>query len=75
MEAVLSAAVQTGSLELLTGCIKHWACEGNAACLVFILCLFGLEIVASCLFCFLFLKSSQVLLSVYGLFLSGRGTK
>ncbi|XP_010165768.1 protein ELYS-like, partial [Antrostomus carolinensis] len=24
LEAVLSAAVQTGSLELLTGCIKHW---------------------------------------------------
>ncbi|XP_035748123.1 protein ELYS isoform X1 [Egretta garzetta] len=27
LEAVLSAAVQTGSLELLTGCIKHWASE------------------------------------------------
>ncbi|KAM4903693.1 protein ELYS-like isoform 1-T2 [Sylvia borin] len=27
LEAVLSAAVQTGSLELLTGCIKHWTCE------------------------------------------------
>ncbi|XP_017662069.1 PREDICTED: protein ELYS-like [Lepidothrix coronata] len=27
LEAVLSAAVQTGSLELLTGCIKHWTCK------------------------------------------------
>ncbi|NXP50583.1 ELYS protein, partial [Heliornis fulica] len=27
LEAVLSAAVQTGSLDLLTGCIKHWATE------------------------------------------------
>ncbi|XP_061847084.1 protein ELYS isoform X2 [Colius striatus] len=27
LEAVLSAAVRTGSLELLTGCIKHWTCE------------------------------------------------
>ncbi|XP_036235677.1 protein ELYS-like [Molothrus ater] len=27
LEAVLSAAVQTGSLELLTGCIKHWTSE------------------------------------------------
>lgn len=49
---MLSAAVQTGSLELLTGCIKHWTCEGNAACIVFLLCLLGLEVVASCLFLF-----------------------
>ncbi|XP_069708674.1 protein ELYS-like [Phaenicophaeus curvirostris] len=27
LEAMLSAAVQTGSLELLTGCIKHWTSE------------------------------------------------
>nr|XP_014126569.1 protein ELYS [Zonotrichia albicollis] len=27
LEAVLSAAVQTGSLDLLTGCIKHWTSE------------------------------------------------
>ncbi|NXW61816.1 ELYS protein, partial [Eurystomus gularis] len=27
LEAILSAAVQTGSLELLTGCIKHWTSE------------------------------------------------
>ncbi|XP_074436040.1 protein ELYS-like [Larus michahellis] len=27
LEAVLSAAVQTGSVELLTGCIKHWISE------------------------------------------------
>ncbi|KAM6127979.1 LOW QUALITY PROTEIN: protein ELYS-like [Pterocles gutturalis] len=27
LEAVLSAAVQTGSLELVTGCIKHWTSE------------------------------------------------
>uniref|UniRef100_A0A8C3MYT9 Uncharacterized protein n=1 Tax=Geospiza parvula TaxID=87175 RepID=A0A8C3MYT9_GEOPR len=27
LEAVLSAAVQTGSLEVLTGCIKHWTSE------------------------------------------------
>ncbi|XP_068251986.1 protein ELYS-like [Nyctibius grandis] len=27
LEEVLSAAVQTGSLELLTGCIKHWMSE------------------------------------------------
>ncbi|CAN8203563.1 unnamed protein product [Coccothraustes coccothraustes] len=27
LEAVLSAAVQTGSLELLTGCIKRWTSE------------------------------------------------
>lgn len=62
LEAVLSAAVQTGSLDLLTGCIKHWTSEGNAPSIVSMLCLFWLEIVASCLFCCLFLKSSQVLL-------------
>ncbi|KAI6071952.1 Protein ELYS [Aix galericulata] len=28
LEAVLSAAIQTSSLELLTGCIKHWTSEG-----------------------------------------------
>lgn len=53
---MLSAAVQTGSLELLTGCIKHWTSEGNAASIVFMLCLFWLEIVISCPFCFLFFK-------------------
>ncbi|XP_069634150.1 protein ELYS-like [Haliaeetus albicilla] len=40
LEAVLSAAVQTGSLELLTGCIKHWASEAqpsSAANLQFVL--------------------------------------
>ncbi|XP_049687459.1 protein ELYS-like [Accipiter gentilis] len=40
LEAVLSAAVQTGSLELLTGCIKHWASEAqpsSAANLRFVL--------------------------------------
>lgn len=46
---MLSAAVQTGSLELLTGCIKHWTSEGNAPYTVFMLCLFWVEIVASCL--------------------------
>ncbi|NXU59341.1 ELYS protein, partial [Turnix velox] len=29
LEAVLSAAVQIGSLELLTGCIKHWTSEAQ----------------------------------------------
>ncbi|XP_065487674.1 protein ELYS-like isoform X1 [Caloenas nicobarica] len=40
LEAVLSAAVQTGSLELLTGCIKHWISEeqpSSAANLRFVL--------------------------------------
>ncbi|KAM6082848.1 protein ELYS [Chlamydotis macqueenii] len=40
LEAILSAAVQTGSLELLTGCIKHWTCEeqpSSAANLRFVL--------------------------------------
>ncbi|XP_074000616.1 protein ELYS-like [Numenius arquata] len=40
LEAVLSAAVQTGSLELLTGCIKHWTSEeqpSSAASLRFVL--------------------------------------
>ncbi|KAM6279978.1 protein ELYS isoform 2-T3 [Porphyrio hochstetteri] len=40
LEAILSAAVQTGSLELLTGCIKHWASEeqpSSAANLRFVL--------------------------------------
>ncbi|XP_054249031.1 protein ELYS [Indicator indicator] len=40
LEAVLSAAVQTGSLELLTGCIKHWTSEeqpSSAANLRFVL--------------------------------------
>lgn len=40
LEAVLSAAVQTSSLELLTGCIKHWTSEeqpSSAASLRFIL--------------------------------------
>ncbi|XP_059684356.1 protein ELYS [Gavia stellata] len=40
LEAVLSAAVQTGSLELLTGCIKQWASEeqpSSAANLRFVL--------------------------------------
>ncbi|KAM7118482.1 protein ELYS-like [Ciconia maguari] len=40
LEAVLSAAVQTGSLELLTGCIKHWTSEeqpSSAASLPFVL--------------------------------------
>ncbi|XP_074899150.1 protein ELYS-like [Buteo buteo] len=40
LEAVLSAAVQTGSLELLTVCIKHWASEAqpsSAANLQFVL--------------------------------------
>ncbi|XP_053918337.1 protein ELYS-like [Cuculus canorus] len=39
LEAILSAAVQTGSLELLTGCIKHWTSEkqpNSAAKLQFI---------------------------------------
>ncbi|KAM6272123.1 LOW QUALITY PROTEIN: protein ELYS-like [Spheniscus humboldti] len=40
LEAVLSAAVQAGSLELLTGCIKHWTSEeqpSSAANLRFVL--------------------------------------
>ncbi|KAM6207601.1 protein ELYS [Sarcoramphus papa] len=40
LEAVLSAAVQTGSLDLLTGCIKHWTSEeqpSSAANLRFVL--------------------------------------
>ncbi|NWS68169.1 ELYS protein, partial [Crotophaga sulcirostris] len=40
LEAVLSVAVQTGSLKLLTGCIKHWTSEeqpGSAANLRFVL--------------------------------------
>uniref|UniRef100_A0A8C3JB52 AT-hook containing transcription factor 1 n=1 Tax=Calidris pygmaea TaxID=425635 RepID=A0A8C3JB52_9CHAR len=40
LEAVLSAAVQTGSLEVLTGCIKHWTSEeqpSSAASLRFVL--------------------------------------
>uniref|UniRef100_A0A8C4V1J3 AT-hook containing transcription factor 1 n=1 Tax=Falco tinnunculus TaxID=100819 RepID=A0A8C4V1J3_FALTI len=40
LEAVLSAAVQSGSLELLTGCIKHWTSEeqpSSAANLRFVL--------------------------------------
>ncbi|XP_008935120.1 PREDICTED: protein ELYS [Merops nubicus] len=40
LEAILSAAVQTGSLELLTGCIKHWTSEeqpSSAANLRFVL--------------------------------------
>uniref|UniRef100_A0A8C8A633 AT-hook containing transcription factor 1 n=1 Tax=Otus sunia TaxID=257818 RepID=A0A8C8A633_9STRI len=40
LEAVLSAAVHTGSLELLTGCIKHWTSEeqpSSAANLRFVL--------------------------------------
>uniref|UniRef100_A0A8B9CPG3 AT-hook containing transcription factor 1 n=1 Tax=Anser brachyrhynchus TaxID=132585 RepID=A0A8B9CPG3_9AVES len=40
LEAVLSAAVQTSSLELLTGCIKHWTSEeqpSSAASLRFVL--------------------------------------
>ncbi|PKU34669.1 hypothetical protein llap_15027 [Limosa lapponica baueri] len=40
LEAVLSAAVQTGSLEFLTGCIKHWTSEeqpSSAASLRFVL--------------------------------------
>ncbi|KAK2531564.1 hypothetical protein Q9233_005816 [Columba guinea] len=40
LEAILSAAVQTGSLELLTGCIKHWTSEeqpSSAANLQFLL--------------------------------------
>ncbi|KFO91914.1 Protein ELYS, partial [Buceros rhinoceros silvestris] len=40
LEAVLSAAVQTGSLKLLTGCIKHWTSEeqpSSAANLRFVL--------------------------------------
>ncbi|XP_053918333.1 protein ELYS-like [Cuculus canorus] len=39
LEAILSAAVQTGSLQLLTGCIKHWTSEkqpNSAANLQFI---------------------------------------
>ena len=71
----MSAAVQAGSLELLTGCIKHWTSEGNASYVVLMLRIFWFEIVDSVLFCSLFLKSSQVLLLIYGLFLSGRGTK
>lgn len=71
----MSAAVQTGSLDLLTGCIKHWTSEGNSSYVVFVFYIFSLEIVDSFLFCFLFLKSRQVLLLIYGLFLSGHGTK
>ncbi|NXN94505.1 ELYS protein, partial [Rhinopomastus cyanomelas] len=40
LEAVLSAAVQTASLKLLTGCIKHWTSEdqpSSAANLRFVL--------------------------------------
>ncbi|NXG27301.1 ELYS protein, partial [Dromaius novaehollandiae] len=40
LEAILSAAVQTSSLELLTGCIKHWTSEeqpSSAANLRFVL--------------------------------------
>ncbi|XP_033916384.1 protein ELYS-like [Melopsittacus undulatus] len=40
LQAVLSAAVRTGSLELLTGCIKHWTSEeqpNSAANLRFVL--------------------------------------
>ncbi|NXI44206.1 ELYS protein, partial [Galbula dea] len=40
LNAVLSAAVQTGSLELLTGCIRHWTSEeqpSSAAKLRFVL--------------------------------------
>ncbi|KAM9273242.1 protein ELYS isoform 1-T1 [Cariama cristata] len=40
LEAVLSTAVQTGSLDLLTGCIKHWTSEeqpSSAANLRFVL--------------------------------------
>ncbi|NWU99249.1 ELYS protein, partial [Upupa epops] len=40
LEAILSAAVQTGSLKLLTGCIKHWTSEeqpSSAANLRFVL--------------------------------------
>ncbi|XP_009981966.1 PREDICTED: protein ELYS, partial [Tauraco erythrolophus] len=40
LEAILSAAVQTGSLELLTGCIKRWTSEeqpSSAASLRFVL--------------------------------------
>uniref|UniRef100_A0A8B9FQB7 AT-hook containing transcription factor 1 n=1 Tax=Amazona collaria TaxID=241587 RepID=A0A8B9FQB7_9PSIT len=40
LQAVLSAAVHTGSLELLTGCIKHWTSEeqpNSAANLRFVL--------------------------------------
>ncbi|XP_069708633.1 protein ELYS-like isoform X2 [Phaenicophaeus curvirostris] len=40
LEAVLSVAVQTGSLKLLTGCIKHWTSEeqpSSAANLRFVL--------------------------------------
>jgi len=40
LEAVLSAAVQAGSLALLTGCIKRWTSEGNTSCGVFMLCVF-----------------------------------
>ncbi|XP_064913984.1 protein ELYS isoform X1 [Columba livia] len=40
LEAILSAAFQTGSLEILTGCIKHWTSEeqpSSAANLRFVL--------------------------------------
>ncbi|XP_065690157.2 protein ELYS-like [Patagioenas fasciata] len=40
LEAILSAALQTGSLEILTGCIKHWTSEeqpSSAAKLRFVL--------------------------------------
>ena len=38
--AVLSAAVHRGSLELPTGCIKHWTSEGNTSSVVFMLYIF-----------------------------------
>lgn len=43
----MSAAVQTGSLELLTGCIKHWASEGNTSYVVLTLYIF---LVCNCRF-------------------------
>lgn len=76
MEAVLSAAVQTGSLELLTGCLKRQASEGNTSYVGFMLyILFSLKVLIHYFSVFFFLKGSQDLLLIYGLFLSGRGTK
>ncbi|XP_069708691.1 protein ELYS-like [Phaenicophaeus curvirostris] len=61
LEAMLSAAVQTGSLELLTGCIKHWTSESKTSKAAFLGSLFQFEPVDSFLFCSLLLKSSHVL--------------
>ena len=72
---VLSAAVQTGSLGRLTGCFELWTSKGNNSYVVFTLHLFSFGIVDSFLFRSPFLKISQVLQLIYGLFWTGHGTE